>query len=88
MAFVWNSFSSAGRSKFMWNGMLNSNPIHDAVIRDCVNSMFPMAYEQRSWCYNVFVIFCIRCCFTYVRIQAFNVSVLSTARKEQTQIQR
>lgn len=56
--------------------MLDRNTVHDAAIRDCVNSLFPMAYEQRSWHYNVFVILCIRCRFTNVRIQTFNVSVL------------
>lgn len=60
----------------MWNGMLNCHSIHDAVICHCINCMFPLAYEQRSWCDYVFALFRIRGNFTNVRIQAFDVSIL------------
>lgn len=76
LAALWYIFPSTGWSQFMRNGMFNCHFIHDAVICHCINSMFPMAYEQRSWCDNVFALFCIRCHFVNVRIQTLDVSIL------------
>lgn len=76
VAFIWHSVPSTRWSQFMWNGMLDCHPIYDAVICHCINSLFPMAYEQRSWCDNVFALLCIRCYITNVRIRALDMSIL------------
>lgn len=82
MASIWHILSSTGWSQFMWNGMLDCHSIYDAVICHCINSMFPMAYEQRSWSDNVFALFRIRCDFADVRIRTFDVSILKCSDRK------
>lgn len=58
------------------HGMFHHHPLHDATVRDHVDSLLPMEDEQGTWFHHVLALLRVRHCIAHVRIHVHSVSLL------------
>lgn len=68
MAHVRNDLRPAGGGELRRHGVFDHDPVLNVTVRRHVDSLLPLANEQRPGLHHVFAVLRVRCRVAYVRV--------------------